>query len=375
MSEKKILILGAGNAQRDAIEILNKEGYETYSCAMNDSGPGAKIAKHFEIINIVDYQNVKEYVIKNAIDVVYSVGSDIAMPVACKISEELNLPFFVTESTAINCNSKNNMRNELGSDFVGNTQYQVIESINEVPDIPYPYILKPSDSQGQRGVYLINSVKEFKKHFSNVKNYSRSGKVIAEQYINGPEISVNLYVVNGEIKFFMPSDRITWPKYTGLIHEHHVPSKVITDEIYNKLYLIVDNALKEMKIYNGPAYFQMKIEDSNPYIIEMTPRLDGCHMWKLIEYYTGVNLLKLTLNHLLLNDTTELNEYKHNDSSYKLEFYCQEPETVMEKGKFIVPNESLTHLFYCETGEIVPNQNGKFEKVGYFIQNIEENNI
>lgn len=375
MPDKKVLILGVGNAQKDAIELLNKEGYETYACAMDDSGSGAVLAQHFEIINIIDNEKVKEYVIENGIDVVYSVGSDIAMPVACKISEELKLPHFTTESTAINCNSKNRMRSELGTSFVGNAQYQVLESIDEIPALSYPYIMKPSDAQGQRGVFLINSVDEFKKHFSTVKNYSRSGKVIVEQYISGPEVSVNVYVVNGEIKFFMPSDRVTWPEYTGLIHEHHVPSKIITDEVNDKLYSIVNNALKVMEIHNGPAYFQMKIENNDPYIIEMTPRLDGCHMWKLIEHYTSVNLLKVTFDHLLLNDTTELDNYNIDAGHYKLEFLCQKPGTIMNEDEFTVPEDSLTQLFYCETGETVQAQNGRFEKVGYFIQKAEEKDI
>lgn len=365
---KKVLILGAGNAQRDAIDLLNQEGYETHVCARDESGNGVELAQHFEIIDIVDYKKVKEYVIKNKIDVVYSVGSDIAMPVASKISEELNLPHFVSESTAIKCNSKVSMRNELGSSFEGNIKYQVLESIDEIPKLSFPYIIKPSDAQGQRGVFLIDSLDEFKEKFPIVKKYSRSGKVIAEQYINGPEISVNAYVINGEIKFFMPSDRITWPEYTGLIHKHLVPSKVVTDEVYDQLYSIVSQALKVMKIHNGPAYFQMKIENGKPYIIEMTPRLDGCHMWKIIEYFSAVNLLKLTLNHLLLNNFSELENYKKSHESFKLEFFCQEPETIMDRDKFIVPSDSLTHKFYCNTGDRIPTQNGKFEKVGYFIQ-------
>lgn len=365
---KKILILGVGSAQRDAIELLNIEGYETYACAKDDKGSGVDIVKHFELINIVDYEKVKEYVINNKIDVVYSVGSDIAMPVACKISEELNLPYFVSANTAMNCNSKDRMRTELGPSFKGNIKYQVLESLDEVPSLAYPYIIKPSDSQGQRGIFQINSIEEFKEYFPTVRNYSRSGKVIAEQYISGPEISVNVYVVDGEIKFFIPSDRITWPEYTGLIHKHLVPSKVVTDEIYERLYDVIENALFVMKIYNGPAYFQLKIENGEPYIIEMTPRLDGCHMWKIIEYHTGVNLLKLTFDHLLFGDTSELENYKKNKDSYKLEFFCQKPETIMDKNKFKVPNDSLTHMFYYKSGEKIPNLNGKFEKVGYFIK-------
>ena len=39
-------------------------------------------------------------------------------------------------------------------------------------------ILKPSDSQGQRGIFLIHSQKEFEEHFEEAKAFSRDKKVI-----------------------------------------------------------------------------------------------------------------------------------------------------------------------------------------------------
>ena len=45
--------------------------------------------------------------------------------------------------------------------------------------------------------------------------YSREGKVIVEKYIEGPEVSVNGYMVNGVMRFLIVSDRDTWPEYTG----------------------------------------------------------------------------------------------------------------------------------------------------------------
>lgn len=364
---KKVLILGVASVQMDAIKLLKDLGYETYACAMAKDGPGVAAADHFDIINILDVPKLIDHIKKNNIDIVYSVGSDLAMPIACRISEELSLPHFVSARAATICNNKELMRTELGN-CKGNIPFEVIEDSSVMPSIPTPFIMKPSDSQGQRGIFLINSLDEYRENFDSAKKYSRSGKVIVEKYVDGPELSVNAYLVNGDLKYMVASDRETWPQFTGLIHKHIVPSLILKKETITKLEQVVTETCSRIGINNGPAYFQIKVENDEPYIIEMTPRLDGCHMWKLLTYHTGVNLLKLTFEHLLNNDTSELDKMSQTQPSYELEFFCQEPDTVMDQDKFTVPKDSLTHFFYYETGEKIRPVNGRYEKVGYFIR-------
>ena len=123
---KKVLILGVAPAQMDALLMLKESGYETYACAMAKDGPGASVADNFSIINILDIAEIIEYVCKNKIDLVYSVGSDLAMPVACKVSEQLSLPHFVSSKIATTCNHKDLMRNALGKSYRGNIPFQIV---------------------------------------------------------------------------------------------------------------------------------------------------------------------------------------------------------------------------------------------------------
>lgn len=353
----------------DAIFELKKMGFETFACAMAKDGPGADVADHFKEINILDIDAIIDYINENNISLVYSVGSDLAMPVACHISERLNMPHFISEETAKICNNKNLMRTSLGNDFNGNVRFQVVKSLEEEVKLNYPFILKPADSQGQRGVVLVKNNDEYLDNFNDVRKYSRSGLVILEQYISGPELSVNGYVVDGEIVFLVPSDRETWPEYTGLIHKHIVPTDNLMDETFDELKSIVESACKKLGINNGPVYAQMKLEQGRPYIIEITPRLDGCHMWKLLNYYTGINLLKLTFQHLLNNDLSELNNLKPSLSDgYILEFICQKPNTPANYTDYKEEAEiSLYSFNYYNSGDNIRPVNGKYDKIGYFI--------
>lgn len=365
---KKVLVLGVAPVQMDALIVLKELDCETFACAMAKDGPGAEVADHFHIINILDIPKIIKHIRKYSIDVVYSVGSDIAMPVASQISEKLSLPHFVTSKTAILCNNKEMMRRALGSECEGNVPFQVIEDETILPKIKMPYILKPSDSQGQRGVFLIHSVEEYQENFRVAIRYSRSNKVMVERYIDGPELSINIYMIEGELRFFVVSDRETWPQFIGLIHKHIVPTKVMNKEMLNRLEKVIVDACHRLGIMNGPAYFQVKVENGKPYIIEMTPRLDGCHMWKLLSYHTGMNLLKLTFEHLLNQNISELDRENKKIFGHELEFFYQEPNTIMDKDKFNVPKDSLGHFFYYKSEDKIRSVNGKFEKVGYFIR-------
>ncbi|WP_269920194.1 ATP-grasp domain-containing protein [Caldifermentibacillus hisashii] len=354
----------------DAIIELKKMGYETYACAMAKDGPGADVVDHFCEINILDIEGIINYIKENQISLVYSVGSDLAIPVASSISEKLKLPYFVSEKTARICNNKDLMRETLGDEFVGNVKFQVITNEKDKLNLEFPVIVKPADSQGQRGVKLVGNLEEYLEAYRLAKKYSRSGLVIVEQYISGPEISVNGYLVEGNLQFIVASDRETWPEYTGLIHKHIVPSVNLSSQSLIELRSIIESACNKLEIYNGPVYAQMKLEKDKPYIIEITPRLDGCHMWALLQYSTGINLLRLTFQHLLTSDLSELNKFNPRVKNMELEFFCQEPNTVMKQEEFHVPSNAVKHFFYYKDGEIIRSVNGKFEKVGYYIKNI-----
>lgn len=364
-----ILILGVAAVQYDAINELKKLGHTVHAIAQKKDGVGAEVADYFSEINFMDTDKVIDYIKENSIDIIYSVGSDMAIPQCSHIAEILDLPKFVTKETARNCNDKTFMRQTLGNDFVGNVKFQIVYDENQELTLDFPFIAKPADSQGQRGISIVNSKDQYLEAFNNAKKYSRSGAVILEDYITGPEISVNCYMVNGEMKFIEASDRVTWDEYFGLIHKHELPSKSLDSDSETRLKDILEKACVKLGIENGPMYAQVKVMENNPYIIEITPRLDGCHMWNILEKYTGLNLIKLTFEHLLKNDTSELKKYSRKAHKFTLEFICQEPNTNAKYEAFKNELEKYPSFCYYQEGENIRPVNNRYEKIGYFIYN------
>lgn len=360
---KKVLILGVAPVQAEAIDKLNEMGYKTYAIAMKNDGPGADVAQHFEEINIIDEAAVKAYIHDNQIDAVYSVGSDLAMPVANKLSEDLELPHFVSYDTAYTCNHKDAMRHKTKG-IEGSVPYEITKNQDFKTEIDYPVFVKPTDGQGQRGISLVEDETDLSEAIKKAIDHSREGSAIIERYIDGYEISMNGYVVDGKLLFSLVSMRETWPKYPGLIHKHIIDPEI--DYPLDSIEQAIQAHLDELHIDNGPVYAQIKIMDNTAYIIEITPRFDGCHMHKLIQYYNQDDLLKKTFKHLLEQQPPTF-DHTLEPTPVILEFMCEAPNQSIDYEQFETPEGTIDTYHYYQQGDMIRPVNGVFDKVGFFI--------
>lgn len=274
---------------------------------------------------------------------------------------------FVSSKTAEICCNKHLMREALGADNPFNVPFCVCQSLEEGKSINFfPAMIKPVDSQGQRGVFKATCFEELAQKFDCAMEYSRCKKVIIEKYITGNEVSVNAYVKNGKIIFSMLSDREAFKNLPGgIIKAHHIPSVFEGTREHEKINELVRETVKRLNIENGPVYFQIKISNGQPYVIEATPRLDGCHMWRLIKEYCGVNLLELTVGHLLGEDT-KIPQYKAKSIPVHTEFFCEPPSTAFDAEKYLKYHADYK-CFYLDSGDSVKKMNGYMEKCGYRI--------
>ena len=370
MKTDKALILGAGNSQIDAIEYCKSKGFFVAGCSYTNTDKGIPLLDDFRQVDIKDANSVCTYAKDLGAEVIYSVGSDLAIPTAMKASEILGLPHFISYDSAMLCHAKHLMREALGREFCGNVDFAVCDSISSALSYDkFPGMMKPVDSQGQRGCYRVDSSEDIKDHFADSLGYSNSGKVIIESFIEGPEISVNSYRKEGKTLFSLVSDREVFEDYPGgLPKKHRVPSLFADSDVQDEATDIVDKAADKLGITDGPCYCQMKIgRDGKPYIIEIAPRLDGCHMWNLIKHYSGVDLLSACFNHLLQGDPKLDEDTVNTEAVYELEFLSEKTGAPFDRMKYDVNNSEYIKYYY-ETGETVSKVNGYYEKCGYVIR-------
>lgn len=364
---KKIMILGAGNAQKDAILYLKEKGHFVYACSYRIDDEKSICADKFALIDIKDKAAVEAYVKQEKIELVYSVGSDLAMPTAAVVSERLGLPSFVSFETAEICQKKHLLREALGTDFEGNIPFVVCESKEQAKRFHhFPGMLKPVDAQGQRGCIEVQSKEDILNHFDRTMSYSKCGKVILEAYVEGDEVSANAFFHNGEMECCIVSDRIVFDEFPGgIIKEHKIPTKYSGRPEEIRVKNLVKRVSDALGIKNGPVYMQIKIRNGQPYVIEVTPRLDGCHMWRLIKAYCGIDLLAHTFARLL-NEKTELLCMQRNNRAMTLKFMCEVPGAHYKQNKYDCTNAEYV-CWYYKDDDVVRELNGFMEKGGYQI--------
>lgn len=367
---KSILILGIGSAQVDALRWCRTAGLEVHACGVSEQGTGRRLADRFALMDIRDAAAVERYVLANGISVVYSVGSDAAMPTAARVSEKLGLPSFFPAESAVICNNKHLMREALGPDFAGNLRHLVVRTAEEAAAWKsYPCIMKPADNQGQRGVFILNNPADLQAQFLRSLEFSPSGRVVLEEYADGPEVSANVYMQDGEVRFLQVTDRIVFAEYPGIVSEHRIPSAHAGAE--SAVRDLVVRVLGRIRIPDGPVYFQLKLTRTGPVVLEATPRLDGCHLWRLIREYCGVDLLECTFRHLLGEPLPSL-EKKPATRQLTLVFPSGRPGDKVDRQSYDI-GRPLHLEWYYESGETIRPINGLMEKVGYFIRELPAN--
>ena len=364
---KKFLVLGIGNAQRDLLKSIS--GYfNVHALSYSSDGNGLPYADSFSMIDITDKNAVLAYAKYHKIDYIYSVGSDVAMPTVTYVAEQLGLPILASCAAATVCNNKVELRRRL-RDAYGSVAFELITGPNQVTNVSLPAMIKPADSQGQRGVQTITDRNQIPKAFGIAVGYSRSGQAILEEKISGQEVSVNSYLVDGVVKFFLASDRQAWSQFdSGLIHKHILPTSLSECAVAN-VRRLVEETTAALRVDNGPVYFQIKVCGDTPHLIEVTPRLDGCHMWRLIKSSTGVDLLESAISQLQGLPVEFPEELSVADGI--LEFFCQPPGEIFSE---VVPDPDACFVeWYYVRGEKVRRMNGQMEKCGYQIV-LKENN-
>ncbi|HDR00506.1 MAG TPA: ATP-grasp domain-containing protein [candidate division WOR-3 bacterium] len=366
MSKRRVLILGVGAAQADALRWCRDAGMEVHACGLAGTSQG--LADHFVPLDVRDAAAVTEYARRREIALVHSVGSDIAMPTASAASEQLGLPHFVSADIARTCQRKHLLRQALGPDFRGNLSFRLVTSTADLAGwTVFPCVVKPADSQGQRGVFFAAGPAELDACYPASRGHSPSGQVIIEALARGPEVSANAYVVDGELRFLQVTDRIVFDEYPGgIIKAHRIPSARARDDTRAAVRGLVERVIARLGIKNGPVYFQIKLTEAGPALIEVTPRLDGCHLWRLIREYCGTDLLDHTFRHLLGQPLPSL-EKKPGGRTLVLKFLCQPPGTPVARTSF-EPGSYLHRELYYEPGETVRPINGHMERVGYLIR-------
>jgi isopentenyl diphosphate isomerase/L-lactate dehydrogenase-like FMN-dependent dehydrogenase/biotin carboxylase len=237
-----------------------------------------------------------------------TVGTDASQTVAA-VADALNLPGIPFE-VAERATDKIKMRQVLKEKGVPVPDFRPIWTLEEcqqaIQDMPLPLVIKPCDNMGARGVRKIERLDDLISAFREAKEASISGKLILEEFMEGPELSLDALVFEGSIHITGVADRIIERAPYFVEIGHTLPS-ALPEKQQSRAVAVFKQAIFALGIDIGAAKGDIKITPEGPKIVEIAARLSGG--WMSAYTYplsTGVNLYKAAIQIALGETPTDL---------------------------------------------------------------------
>jgi len=295
---KRLLILGASIAQVPFIRTAKKMGCFVGIVDYNPSAPAIEFADEYYECSLNDVDGVLKSAKEFKADGITCGASDVGVLTAAYVCKDLDLPALSIE-TANKVKDKGAMIQAFHSCNVAHPSYQVVDSISETIQMDFPIITKPIDNSGSRGINVAHSESELEFALQNSFSCSKSGRVIVEEYLDGPEVSVEILVQDGEPYVLQVTDKITSGEPHFIEIGHSQPSQLPPLDI-EAIKKLAYNATKAVGIINGCGHAEIKLTSKGPKMVEIAGRLGGDFITTvLLPISTGVNISEYEISRAL----------------------------------------------------------------------------
>jgi biotin carboxylase len=307
MEKECLMIVGAGIETIPGIIRAQELGFSVVSSDGEVNAPGRKISDFFINASTYDPDDTVKKAIKFnkttcSISGVMCLGSDVPHTVA-SVAERLGLPGISLKS-AYTSIDKAAMKDCFSASQISVPPYKLLSSNshdleNFVTNYDSPWVLKPVDSRGARGVSRICSKDELLIGFRNAVKNSPSKRVLIEQFIEGTQISTESIVIDGICKTVGYANRNYefLEKFAPFIIENggELPP-AIDKKIIHKINEELQKASDALGISNGILKGDIVINQEEVFIIEVATRLSGGYFCTHeIPLNTGVDFVGLAI--------------------------------------------------------------------------------
>ena len=294
----KLMIVGASILQLPAIKKAKGMGLYVGVADYNPEAVGIPYADEYHNVSTIDEAGVYEGAKAFKADGIMTLATDMPIRSVAYACEKLGLAG-ISYETALKATDKGKMMRAFEVHNVARPWYYILNGPAELDQVIYsltfPCISKPTDNSGSRGVVLIENAEQLRTAVLYSFNQSRKGGVIIEEYMQGPEVSVEVMVLNGVPYVLQVTDKVT----TGAPHfvemGHSQPSQLPLDTV-SAIRDLAAKAVLAVGIQSGPAHVEIISDEQGPRMVELGARMGGdCITTQLVPLSTGVDMVKATI--------------------------------------------------------------------------------
>lgn len=380
-------IFGGGSGQLSAVRRCRSLGIISFVTDGNIKAPGCLEADHCAAASTFDvYATLRAVTAFQSdhfqkINALLVTGTDQPVLTAATVAARLQIPYFIDVEQALWVTNKKAMKNRLADCGIPSSPYSFIKHAfddSELHPLHFPVVVKPLDSQGQRGVYRLETAADVHRRVDEVLSFSRQKEILVEEYYPSDEITLSGWLVDGRLFILSVTDRVTIdnPPSIGVCIAHHYPSKYSSR--MSEIRQLTEGIIEAFRLKNGPVYFQYLIghEDGRIIVNETACRLGGAYEDEFIPYITGVDILDVMIKLSCAMDydcpalitRTALDLHPGRVVSLQM-FFCSEGIIDSQTGM----DELLTHSdiigggFLQRPGTGIRSRLNSTQRAGYFI--------
>jgi biotin carboxylase len=282
---KNLLVVGGGIEAVPGLERAKQMGLHLVVSDKNPKAPGFAVtddrllASTYDIEATVAAAGDYHREVRR-IDGVMCIASDIPRTVAA-VAAHLGLPGISEESARLS-SDKLEMKLKFRRDGVPVPWFSLVESAATLRavalDRGFPLVIKPVDSRGARGVLRLTDTVDLNWAYEFATRQSPSGRVMVEEFLEGPQISTESIVMEGVA--FTPGLADRNYEFLDRFAPHIIenggdlPTRLSAQE-QQAIRDSIQRAAASMGVCNGVVKGDVVFQDGKPYIIELAARLSG----------------------------------------------------------------------------------------------------
>jgi len=309
LAGKKLLILGGRPAATtDIIHVA--QGLGVYTIVTdnlpNEHSPAKLLADEAWDISTADIDLLAKKVTDREIDGVFTGAHEFNLQRTKELCEKCGLPFYATdEQLELNFNKqffKEKCR-QAGLDVPRSFDISAWEG-GRTDAVSYPVIVKPLDGNGGRGITICWDEDSLRKAIPLARKYSESGRVIAEEYVIGREITAVYTIKQGEASLSCFRDRYPTEEFKYAAAQYDlslIPSRY-TQQFWENVHPRVIRLLKSVDAQNGCVFFQGIASEQRIVLFECGYRLNALCDYHNIAQLNGINYLEMMIHHALTGE-------------------------------------------------------------------------
>ncbi|MBQ9968244.1 MAG: ATP-grasp domain-containing protein [Oscillospiraceae bacterium] len=294
----KALVLAGGFPQIALIEELKSRGIYTILADWNEEPVAKKHADKFYQASTLDTDAITEIARKEKVDLLLTACTDQALLTVAYVSEKLGLPCYIDYQTALNVTNKAYMKKVFDENGISTAKHIVLGELDEskLDGWEFPLIVKPVDCNSSKGVKKVTDMDELRVAFADAVRFSRTNTAIIESFIEGPEVSVDIYVEGGKAHVLCISnnDKIA-DKDKFVIFRGRCPAREL-DAVRGPVEKTAQQITDAFGLKDTPMLIQLITDGKRVFVLEFSARTGGGTKFLRIKKMTGFDVIKAVVD-------------------------------------------------------------------------------